>query len=715
MGKSVYIAEKPSVAQEFAKALKLNTKRRDGYLESDEAIVTWCVGHLVTMSYPEEYDPALKRWNLQTLPFIPEEFKYEVIPSVAKQFQIVSGILNREDVDTIYVCTDSGREGEYIYRLVEQEAHVEGKKRRRVWIDSQTEEEILRGIREAKDLSEYDNLGASAYLRAKEDYLMGINFSRLLTLKYGNSISNFLQTKYSVVSVGRVMTCVLGMVVRREREIRDFVKTPFYRVLSTIDAQGHTFEGEWRAVKGSRYFESYDLYKENGFKERKKAEELIQYLQTPDDEYVNVAGIQGQPGLNCRIESIEKKKEKKNPPLLYNLAELQNDCSKRFKISPDETLRIVQELYEKKLVTYPRTDARVLSTAVAKEITRNLNGLSKYPMAAPYMQDILNFGSYKTLAKTRYVNDKQITDHYAIIPTGQVLNALSTVSSTAKGVYDLIVRRFLSIFYPPAVYQKVAIVTKIKEESFFSSFKVLAEEGYLKVAGIPKKKASQTATKDSSNGNSENNNNDTNDEAGSDSSDQSLDTGLFEVIKSLKKGAVLQVRALNIKEGETSPPKRYNSGSMILAMENAGQLIEDEELRAQIKGSGIGTSATRAEILKKLVNIKYLALNKKTQVITPTLQGEMIYDVVDHSIRSLLNPELTASWEKGLNYVAEGSITSDEYMRKLDHFITSRTVGVKGLNNQYQLRACYEKAAGFYPSVNNNKTTGRTKTGNKSK
>ena len=716
MGKSVYIAEKPSVAQEFAKALKLNTKRRDGYLESDEAIVTWCVGHLVTMSYPEEYDPALKRWNLQTLPFIPEEFKYEVIPSVAKQFQIVSGVLNREDVDTIYVCTDSGREGEYIYRLVEQEAHVEGKKRRRVWIDSQTEEEILRGIREAKDLSEYDNLGASAYLRAKEDYLMGINFSRLLTLKYGNSISNFLHTQYSVVSVGRVMTCVLGMVVRREREIRDFIKTPFYRVLSTIDAQGHTFEGEWRAVKGSRYFESYDLYKENGFKERKKAEELIQYLQTPDEKSVNVAaGMQEQSGLNCRIESIEKKKEKKNPPLLYNLAELQNDCSKRFKISPDETLRIVQELYEKKLVTYPRTDARVLSTAVAKEITRNLNGLSKYPMAAPYMQDILNFGSYKTLAKTRYVNDKQITDHYAIIPTGQGLNALSTVSSTAKGVYDLIVRRFLSIFYPPAVYQKVAIVTKMKEESFFSSFKVLAEEGYLKVAGMPKKKTTQSSAKDSGNGNSENNNNDTNDEAGSDSSDQSLDTGLFEVIKSLKKGAVLQVRALDIKEGETSPPKRYNSGSMILAMENAGQLIEDEELRAQIKGSGIGTSATRAEILKKLVNIKYLALNKKTQVITPTLQGEMIYDVVDHSIRSLLNPELTASWEKGLNYVAEGSITSDEYMRKLDHFITSRTVGVKGLNNQYQLRACYEKAAGFYPSVNSNKTTGRTKTGNKSK
>lgn len=676
MGKSVYIAEKPSVAQEFAKALKLKTKRGDGYLESDEAIVTWCVGHLVTMSYPEAYDPALKKWSLQTLPFIPDDFKYEVIPSVEKQFRIVSGILNRKDVDTIYVCTDSGREGEYIYRLVEQEAHVTGKKRKRVWIDSQTEEEILRGIREAKDLSEYDNLSDSAYLRAKEDYLMGINFSRLLTLKYGNSISNYLKTKYSVISVGRVMTCVLGMVVRREREIREFVKTPFYRVISTVDASGHTFEGEWRAVKGSRYVEvkpaarddsgqadgkpaeesliySRDLYKENGFKEKAKAEELIAYLS------------EEQP-LSCVIESIEKKKEKKNPPLLYNLAELQNDCSKRFKISPDETLRIVQELYEKKLVTYPRTDARVLSTAVAKEITRNLNGLSKYEMAAPYLQDILGFGSYKNLAKTRYVNDKQITDHYAIIPTGQGLPALKSVSATAHKVYDLIVRRFLSIFYPAAVYQKVSIVSKMRGESFFSSFKVLAEEGYLKVAGVPQSK------------------------------DQAPDTDLFDVIRTLKKGAVLPVRSLDIKEGETSPPKRYNSGSIILAMENAGQLIEDEELRAQIKGSGIGTSATRAEILKKLIHIKYLGLNKKTQIITPTLQGEMVYDVVDNSIRSLLNPELTASWEKGLTYVAEGSITSDEYMKKLDDFITRRTVGVKGLNNQYQLRACYDKAAGFY-------------------
>ena len=676
MKKQLYIAEKPSVAQEFAKALKLKTRRADGYLESDEPVITWCVGHLVTMSYPEEYDPALKKWSLQTLPFIPSEFKYEVIPSVAKQFQIVSSLLNREDVDTIYVCTDSGREGEYIYRLVEQKAQVSGKKRLRVWIDSQTEEEILRGIREAKDLSEYDNLSASAYLRAKEDYLMGINFSRLLTLKYGNSISNYLNTKYSVISVGRVMTCVLGMVVRREREIREFVKTPFYRVISTIDASGHSFEGEWRAVKGSRYFESFDLYKENGFKTEEKAKELIAYLSE-------------EKPIQCIVESVEKKKEKKNPPLLYNLAELQNDCSKRFKISPDEALRVVQELYEKKLVTYPRTDARVLSTAVAKEISRNLNGLSKYPPAQPYLQDILSFGSHKNLAKTRYVNDKQITDHYAIIPTGQGLGALNSLSATSHKVYDLIVRRFLSIFYPPAVYQKVAIISKIKEESFFSNFKVLAEEGYLKVAGVPQGKRSVNKGKSRTDANEK-------EEDAEQTADQDLDTALFEVIKTLKKGSVLPVGALDIKEGETSPPKRYNSGSIILAMENAGQLIEDEDLRAQIKGSGIGTSATRAEILKKLIHIKYLALNKKTQIITPTLQGEMVFDVVDHSIKSLLNPELTASWEKGLTYVAEGSITPDEYMMKLDRFITNRTVGVKGLNNQYQLRACYDKAAGYY-------------------
>lgn len=661
MGKSLYIAEKPSVAQEFAKALKLQAARKDGYLESENAIVTWCVGHLVTMSYPEAYDEKLKRWSLETLPFIPEEFRYEVIPAVAKQFRTVKSLLTRDDVDCIYVCTDSGREGEYIYRLVEQMSGVHGKKRLRVWIDSQTEDEILRGIREAKDLSAYDNLSASAYLRAKEDYLMGINFSRLLTLKYGNSIANFTGAKYTVLSVGRVMTCVLGMVVRREREIRNFVKTPFYRVLNTVSMDGRTFEGEWRAVKGSRYFQSFDLYKENGFKEKQKAEEFISWLkeETP---------------LSCKVVSVEKKQEKKNPPLLYNLAELQNECAKRFKISPDETLKIVQELYEKKLVTYPRTDARVLSTAVAKEISKNLNGLSKYEMAKPYLQDILQFGSHKGLAKTRYVNDKQITDHYAIIPTGQGLSALNSVSHTAKQVYDVIVKRFLGIFYPPAIYRKIAIVTEMRGEMFFSSFKILEQEGYLKVAGKPLHKKEDKGEEE----------------------ETELDSSFFEQIKMLKKGSILPVQSLHIKEGETSPPKRYNSGSMILAMENAGQLIEDEELRAQIKGSGIGTSATRAEILKKLIHIKYLALNKKTQVITPTLLGEMVFDVVANSIKSLLNPELTASWEKGLTYVAEGEITPEEYMTKLRNFIISRTNGVLGLNNQYQLRRYYEQAAVFY-------------------
>ena len=651
MGKSVFIAEKPSVAQEFAKALKLNTRRQDGFLEADNAIVTWCVGHLVTMSYPEVYDEKYKRWSLETLPFIPKDFKYEVIANVEKQFRIVSNILNRADVETIYVCTDSGREGEYIYRLVEQMAGVKDKKRKRVWIDSQTEDEILRGIREAKDLEEYDNLSASAYLRAKEDYLMGINFSRLLTLKYGNTLSTFMHTDRTVLSVGRVMTCVLGMIVRREREIRDFVKTPFYRVLSTIQLGEKSFEGEWKSVKGSRYFESFDLYKENGFKKKEKAEELIAYLS------------EEQP-LKCTVASVEKKIEKKAPPLLYNLAELQNECSKRFKISPDETLRIVQELYEKKLVTYPRTDARVLSTAVAKEISKNLNGLAKYDMAKPYLQDILQFGTHKGLEKTKYVNDKQITDHYAIIPTGQGLSALASVSSTAKQVYDTIVRRFLSIFYPAAVYHKMSITTKMREESFFSNFKVLAEEGYLKVVGV--------------------------------GNETEVDAGLFELLKTVQKGSVLPVQELVVKEGETTPPKRYNSGSIILAMENAGQLIEDEELRAQIKGSGIGTSATRAEILKKLIHIKYLSLNGKTQIITPTLLGEMVFDVVDNSIRSLLNPELTASWEKGLTYVAEGQITSEEYMVKLENFIASRTNGVLGLNNQYQLKQCYDRVVNYY-------------------
>ena len=670
MGKSLYIAEKPSVAQEFAKALKLSAKRNDGYLESSDSVVTWCVGHLVTMSYPEAYDEKYKRWSLATLPFLPEEFKYEVIPGVEKQYRIVAGLLTRPDVDTIYVCTDSGREGEYIYRLVEQMAGVQGKTRKRVWIDSQTEEEILRGIREAKDLSEYDNLSASAYLRAKEDYLMGINFSRLLTLKYGDSISNYLNTRFSVISVGRVMTCVLGMVVRREREIREFVETPFYRVLSQVNAGGQNFEGEWRAVEGSRYYASPYLYKENGFKEEEKAQELVQWL------------MQDAP-LSCRVVSVERKKEKKNPPLLFNLAELQNECSKRFKISPDETLRIVQELYEKKLVTYPRTDARVLSTAVAKEIHKNLNGLMKYEPAVPYLNDIVALGSHKNLSRTRYVNDKQITDHYAIIPTGQGQNALKSVAHMAVQVYDVIVRRFLSIFYPAAVYQRMSVVTQIQTEQFFSNFKVLAEEGYLKVVGIP--------------------------------ASENTDAAFFEKMKSLRKGMELPVSELAVKEGKTSPPKRYNSGSLILAMENAGQLIEDEELRAQIKGSGIGTSATRGEILKKLFGNQYLALNKKTQIVTPTLQGEMIYDVVDHSIKSLLNPELTASWEKGLTYVAEGDITSDEYMGKLEHFIQSRTQGVLRLNNQYELRACYDRAARFYAKEQKktSKTTGKRKTAKK--
>lgn len=709
MSKALYIAEKPSVAQEFAKALKINGQRRDGYLESQDSVVTWCVGHLVTMSYPEKYDIKYKRWSLDTLPFLPREFKYEVIPGVQKQFEIVKGLLNREDVDTIYVCTDSGREGEYIYRLVAQMAGVHGKKEKRVWIDSQTEEEIMRGIREAKDLSAYDNLSASAYLRAKEDYLMGINFSRVLTLRYGNSVSNYLNTKYQAISVGRVMTCVLGMVVRREREIRAFVKTPFYRVLSSIALEGENFEGEWRAVEGSRYFQTPYLYKENGFKEKAYAEKLIQELSV------------SQP-LQCTVEKIERKKENRNPPLLFNLAELQNVCSKLFKISPDETLKIVQELYEKKLVTYPRTDARVLSTAAAKEIYKNISGLRNYEHTAEIAQHIIEQGNYKNLAKTRYVNDKQITDHYAIVPTGQGLNALRSVSLTAQRVYETIVRRFVCIFYPPAVYQKISLVTKIQNESFFSSFKVLLDEGYLKVAtnSFAKRKAADAMSSvnragAAGNKGSEEEDPDTGKNGGNkaddSAEDMACDSRLLAALQNLKKGDILSVDSLSIKEGETSPPKRYNSGSMILAMENAGQLIEDEELRAQIKSCGIGTSATRAEILKKLCNIKYLALNKKTQVITPTLLGEMIFDVVNCSIRQLLNPELTASWEKGLNYVAEGSITEQEYMDKLEHFVRLRTRQVEDSNIQPYLRQFFDAAAVNYKGSsekNSAKTTGRS-------
>ena len=668
MAKALYIAEKPSVAQEFAKALKINGQRRDGYLESEDSVVTWCVGHLVTMSYPEKYDMKYKRWSFDTLPFLPREFKYEVIPGVSKQFKIVKELLNRADIETIYVCTDSGREGEYIYRLVAQMAGVKNKKQKRVWIDSQTEEEILRGIREAKDLSVYNNLASSAYLRAKEDYLMGINFSRVLTLRYGNSVSSYLGTKYQAISVGRVMTCVLGMVVRREREIRSFVKTPFYRVLGGITLEGKQFESEWKAVEGSRYFQSPFLYKENGFKKKEDAETLVSLLK------------QTSP-LLCTVEKIERKKENKNPPLLFNLAELQNVCAKLFKISPDETLRVVQELYEKKLVTYPRTDAHVLSTAVAKEIYKNISGLRNYPQAGEVAARILESGTYKNIAKTRYVNDKQITDHYAIIPTGQGLGALNGLSLLSQRVYETIVRRFLCIFYPPAVYQKVNLVTNMQNERFFSSFRVLLEEGYLSVA------TNSFAGKKASDG----------EKGAGEEQETSCDTALLEALQRLKKNDILQVDGLSIKEGETSPPKRYNSGSMILAMENAGQLIEDEELRAQIKGAGIGTSATRAEILKKLFHIKYLSLNKKTQMITPTLLGEMIFDVVNCSIRQLLNPELTASWEKGLNYVAEGSITEQEYMDKLERFVRLRTRQVEESNYQYALRQFFDAAASNYP------------------
>ena len=715
-GKDLFIAEKPSVAREFARALKYNMANRDGYMESEEAIVTWCVGHLVTMSYPEAYDPALKRWSLQTLPFLPEEYRYEVIPGVKKQFDIVSSLLNREDVETIYVCTDSGREGEYIYRLVEKQAGVHGKKRRRVWIDSQTEEEILRGIREAKDLSAYDNLCAAAYLRAKEDYLMGINFSRVLTLKYGTPVKNYLKRDRAVISVGRVMTCVLGMVVNREREIRQFVKTPFYRVTaslalggqpfadaqSSVDAQSsagvqlsagaqlsvgaqpsvgvqsfagvqpsagapQTFEGEWRAVEGSAWYQSPLLYKENGFLKKESAQALIDFLKTDEEAPA--------------VEKIERKKEQKYPPLLYNLAELQNDCSRLFKLSPDETLRIAQELYEKKLTTYPRTDARVLSTAVAKEIGRNIGGLKSYPLLSAEASQVLENGSFKGIAKTRYVNDKLITDHYAIIPTGQGFGALRSLAPASARVYELIVRRFLSIFYPPAVYQKVSLVCVMKKERFFSSFRVLLEEGWMKVGRRGEERSQKVAD-------------DQKDE--SDRKDEKYDPAFLEALQKLKKGTKLSCEGFSIKEGETSPPKRYNSGSMILTMENAGQFIEDEELRAQIKGSGIGTSATRAEILKKLVSIQYLDLNKKTQIITPTQMGEMIYDVVSDSIRPLLNPALTASWEKGLSMVAQGEITGDEYMEKLTDFVSRRTNIVKQLNNQQVLYTQFESSAKYY-------------------
>ncbi|MFR3962201.1 DNA topoisomerase [Eubacterium ventriosum] len=694
--KAVFIAEKPSVAAEFAKALKLKTTRRDGYMESENAIVTWCVGHLVTMSYPECYDEKYKKWNLRDLPFIPQgQWKYEVIPGVKKQFNIVKEILNRDDVETIYVCTDSGREGEYIYRLVAQEAGVKGKKEKRVWIDSQTEEEILRGIKEAKDLKEYDNLSDAAYLRAKEDYLMGINFSRLLTLKYGNSITNYLKGEWKSINVGRVMTCVLGMVCNREREIRGFEKTPFYRVMAKTDIHGRKIDTEWKSQKTSKFFESPLLYKENGFKEKTTAQALIRALEE-----------NGYP-LEMTIKSITMKGEKKQAPLLYNLAELQNDCSKMFKISPDETLNVVQQLYESKLVTYPRTDARVLSTAVAKEISKNISGLQYYQPCSVFAQNILKQQSYKNLAKNKYVDDKKITDHYAIIPTGQGLNGLAKQKPINQKVYMLIVRRFLSIFYPPAIYKKATLVGVMPAtfsdgttttEHFSSNFKILAQKGYLEIAGVPsKKKATDNKTDNKSDKK-------TNEEKAKEeleneniiSEEAELDEEFFKLLYNMPKGGKITVNEMSIKEGETTPPKRYTSGSIILAMENAGQLIEDEDLRAQIKGSGIGTSATRAEIIKKLVNIKYISLNKKTQVITPTLLGEMIFCVVHGSISSLLYPELTASWELGLTQVAEGKITSEEYMKKLDDFIRGRFNNVINLNNAGQMTNYYNYVSQFY-------------------
>ena len=657
--KKLFIAEKPSVATEFAKALKVPTGRKNGYLEGEDIIVTWCVGHLVTMSYPEKYDERLKRWSLDTLPFLPKKFKYEIIDGVKAQFAIVSGLLNREDVDTIYICTDSGREGEYIYRLVDMMAKVEGKIRKRVWIDSQTEEEILRGIREAKDWSHYDNLSSAAFLRAKEDYLMGINFSRILTLKYGRNVANFLKLDRAVLSVGRVMTCVVGMVVNREREIRNFVKTPFFKVLGKFENVGMFISGEWKVNEKSKYFNSPMLYKDNGFREKIYAKELIEHIETRVNE----------TGREVIVLSNEKKKETKNPPLLFNLAEIQNECSKRFKISPDETLKIIQELYEKKLVTYPRTDARVLSSAVAKEIDKNIKGLCNFPLLAGFAQDILKKGVYKNIVKTKYVNDSQITDHYAIIPTG--FGNTNLLSKLSLSVYELICRRFLSIFYPPAIYQKFAIRMGVGDEIFVSNTKVCVERGFLDILSPVKN--------DDDEENAENQN-----------------PEYIKMISSLRKGSKLVLDSMSIKEGETVPPKRYSSGSIILAMENAGQLIEDEELRSQIKGSGIGTSATRADILKKLFAIKYLALNKKTQIITPTLFGEIVYEVVNCSISQLLNPELTASWEKGLTMVSNGDISSEEYMTKLERFVGIRCLNVKQLNNQYSLNAIFEKISKEY-------------------
>ncbi len=640
MSKKILITEKPSVAMEFAKVLKINGTRKDGYLESDEWIVTWCVGHLVTMSYPEAYDEKLKFWRLDTLPFMPKEYKYEVIPNVQKQYNTIKTLISRDDVDSVYVATDSGREGEYIFRLVENQIGIKKPNRKRVWIDSQTEEEIKRGINEAKDLSEYDSLSDSAYLRAKEDYLIGINFSRLLSIIYGRRVAKDLNEDKIYISVGRVMTCVLGMIVSREREIRNFVKTPYYRVVGKFGNDESAINAEWKVNEKSVMFESPKLYNESGFKKEIDAKQFIKSLD----------------GKKAIVTEVKKSKTKENPPLLFNLAELQNECTKRFKIKPDETLEIIQNLYEKKLVTYPRTDARVLSTAIAKVITKNLNGIAKGYQdeeVKGYINKMVA-EKYKTdLIKTKYVNDSKITDHYAIIPTGQGYENYEKLPELQKQVYKVIVKRFLAIFYPAAEYNKISVKINIDNEEFSASGKVCIKQGYLKI--LKNKKDEENV------------------ETGKKKEGNNADTSeSLEILKSLKKGQEIHVEGFDIKTSETTPPSRYNSGSIILAMENAGKLIEDEELREQIKGAGIGTSATRAEIMKKLERIKYIDINSKTQIITPTKKGEAIYDVVYASMPDMLNPKLTASWEKGLDMVAKKEIKPEVFMGKLENYINSK-------------------------------------------
>ena len=644
MGKNLLITEKPSVAMEFAKALKITTNRKNGFLESADWIITWCVGHLVTMSYPEKYDEKLKFWRLDTLPFIPDNWKYEIIPAVANQFNIIKDLLHRDDIDVIYNAGDSGREGEYIQRLVFMMAKPNPKaKMKRVWIDSQTEEEILRGIREAKDMSEYDSLSDSAYLRAKEDYLIGINFSRLLTIIYGRKLAKSINEDKASISVGRVMTCVLGMVVSREREIRNFVKTKYYKVVGLFGDDDAFFKADWKVNDKSSVFESPKLYNDTGFKKESDAKDFIKSL-------ANKKAI---------ISELKKSKQKENAPLLFNLAEIQNECTKRFKIKPDATLEIIQNLYEKKLVTYPRTDARVLSTAVAKEITKNLNGIArgfKDEEIQLYIKKMVDEKYSTNLIKTKYVNDSKITDHYAIIPTGQGYENYNSLPDLHKQVYKVIVKRFLAIFYPPAEYSKIQVTVSIDNEIFNATCKVCTKQGFLEIlkpADKAKKSKDALESGPSDTSSDESNNN-------------------LELLKKLKKGQEIGVVNFEIKDAETSPPSRYNSGSIILAMENAGKLIEDEELREQIKGAGIGTSATRAEIIKKLEKIKYIEINPKTQIITPTLKGEKIYDVVLYSMPDMLNPKLTASWEKGLDMVAKKEIKPDVFMDKLKKYINSK-------------------------------------------